>query len=71
MTRGVGFSVAYSDSSPLLWFWGEDPPIGGGRRGSQLGEVALPRDLVVEQVAVGRRHVAVLATTGEGRSVFE
>ena len=62
MTRGVGFSVAYSESSPCLWFWGEDPPISGGRR----GEVSLPKGQLVKQVAVGRRHVMVLTATGNG-----
>ena len=66
MTRGVEFSVGYSDSSPLLWFWGEDPPISGGGRG-MLEEVSLPRGQLVKQVSVGRRHVVVLTTSGEGK----
>ena len=63
VTRGVGFSVFYSEAGRFLWFWGDDPPIRGG---SELGRVQLPGKFLVKQVAAGRRHVVALTTTGEG-----
>lgn len=55
----------YAPSSPLLWFWGEHPPISGSERGD-LEQVSLPGGQLVKQVAVGRRHVVALTTMGEG-----
>lgn len=56
--------MLYAPSSPLLRFYGEDPPISDSKRDGDVVMINLPGG--VRQVSVGRRHVVAMTTTGEG-----